>query len=373
MASKRDYYEVIGVSRDCDQQEIKRAYRRLARECHPDVNPGDKDAEERFKQVAEAYAVLSDESKRARYDRYGHEAPGGFGVDVDPFFGGFTDIFDVFDTLMSGGRRRRSAVERGADLRHDITIEIEQAATGVAKAIEVVRLSVCEDCHGSGAAAGTSPETCYACGGAGQVRATREGFFGYTSTITTCPNCGGTGRQIPHPCPTCGGKGRERRKRKIEVNIPAGIDDGYRIRIPGQGDAGANGGPPGDLYVDLFVKPHPVFKRNQQDLYVEQEISFAQAALGDLVRVPTLDGPEELSIPAGTEAGATLTLRNRGMPSLRSNGRGHQYVVIKVVTPKKLSQRQRELLLEFAEARGENVAPQDKGPFDRVKDAFRSS
>ena len=373
MARKRDYYEVLGVGRGCSQQEIKRAYRRLAREHHPDVNPGDKDAEERFKEVAEAYAVLSDQSKRARYDRYGHEAPGGFGVDVDSFFGGFTDIFDVFDTFMGGGRRQRSTVQRGSDLRHEVTVELEEAAAGVARSIEIVRLSVCEECDGSGAAPGTSPETCYTCGGAGQVRATRQSVLGYMSTITTCPNCGGAGRQIPHPCPTCGGKGRERRKRKIEVNIPAGMDNGYRIRVPGEGDAGANGGPPGDLYVDVSVRPHPIFKRDQHDLYVEQEISFAQAALGDLIEVPTLDGPEELSVPAGTQPGATLTLRNKGMPSLRSNGRGHQYIVIRVVTPKKLSKRQRELLLEFAKAGGEKVTPQDKGPFDRVKDAFKAT
>jgi len=372
MAPKRDYYEVLGVSRDATQQDIKKAYRRLARECHPDVNPGDHEAEERFKEVAEAYAVLSDDAKRARYDRFGHEAPGGFGVDVDPFFGGFTDLFDVFDSFL-GGRSRRSAVQRGSDLRHEITVELEDAARGVTRTVELVRLSVCEDCGGSGAAAGTSPESCATCGGAGQVRATRQSFLGYTSTITTCPRCGGSGRQVAHPCPTCTGKGRERRKRRVEIRVPAGIGDGYRIRIPGEGDAGANGGPPGDLYVDLFIKPHPVFKRDERDLVVEREISFVQATLGDVIEVPTLDGPEPLSVPAGTQSGEVFTLRQKGMPSLRGNGRGDEHVVVKVVTPRKLTKRQRELLLEFAKAGGENVTPQkSKGAFDKVKDAFKT-
>ncbi len=372
MAPKRDYYEVLGVSRNCSQQEIKKAYRRLARECHPDVNPGDKQAEERFKEVAEAYAVLSDPARRAEYDRFGHRAPRDFDLNFDSFFGGFTDIFDIFDSF-TGGRTRHQTVERGSDLRHEITIELEEAARGVTKTIEIVRLNVCEECGGSGAAPGTSPQTCSTCGGVGQVRATRESFFGYMSTVTTCPTCGGSGRQIPHPCPACGGKGRERRKRKIKINIPAGIDDGYRIRVPGEGDAGANGGPPGDLYVDIFVRPHPIFRRDNQHIFVEKEISFVQAALGDIVQVPTLEGTEELRIPPGTQPGATLKLRNKGMPSLRSNGRGDEYIIIKVVTPIKLSKRQRELLLQFAKASGEEVTPQDKSTFQRVKDAFHSS
>lgn len=372
MAPKRDYYEVLGVSRNCSQQEIKKAYRRLARECHPDVNPGDKQAEERFKEVAEAYAVLSDPAKRAQYDRFGHQAPGGFDVNFDSFFGGFTDIFDVFDSF-TGRRTRRQGVERGSDLRHELTIELEEAAKGVTKTIQIVRLSTCEECGGSGAASGTSPQTCSTCGGVGQVRATRESFFGYMSTVTTCPTCGGSGRYIPHPCPSCGGNGRERRKQKINIDIPAGVDDGYRIRVPGEGDAGPNGGPPGDLYVDIFVRPHPVFRRDNQHIFVEKEISFAQAALGDIVQVPTLDGMEELRIPPGTQPGATLKLRNKGMPSLRSNGRGDEYIIIKVVIPTKLTRRQRELLLEFAKASDEEVTPQDKSAFQRVKDAFHSS
>jgi molecular chaperone DnaJ len=371
MGRKRDYYEVLGVARDASQQEIKRAYRRLAREFHPDVNPGDPQAEERFKEVAEAYAVLSDPSKRAQYDRFGHEAPGGFHVDLDPFFGGFTDLFDVFDSFMGGGRSRRSAVQRGADLRHKLTIELEEAARGVTKTIEVVRLSLCEDCGGSGAAAGTAPERCVTCGGVGQVRATREGFFGYTATITTCPHCGGSGRRIPHPCPACGGKGRERRKSRLQVSIPAGIGDGYSIRLAGEGDAGANGGPPGDLYVELLVKPHPVFVREGEHLFVEKEISFVQAALGDVLQVPTLDGEEPLPIPPGTQTGDRFTLRHKGMPSLRGNGRGDQHVIVRVVTPRKLSKRQRELLLEFARLDGQTVTPQDKTPFEKVKDAFK--
>ena len=374
--SKRDYYEVLGVPRNASKEEIKKAYRRLARQYHPDMNPDRKEeAEEKFKELSEAYAVLSDDEKRARYDRYGHEAPGGFDFDFARDFGFGTGIFsDIFDVIFGDatGARPRERVYRGDDLRHDLALTYEEAYTGVEKEIEVTRLTTCDTCGGSGARPGSSPEICTYCGGHGQVRESRSTFFGHFQSVTTCPRCHGEGQVISEPCSDCGGEGRSRRKRKLKVTIPAGVDSGARIRVAGQGNDGPNGGPPGDLYIFVHLKPHDFFERRNGDVYCEIPITFPQAALGARITIPTLNGKEELEIPPGTQTGTVFRLRGKGFPDPHGYGRGDQHAVIRVVTPTNLTERQKELLREFAAARGDKLSGQEKSFFDKLKNLLQT-
>jgi len=381
MAEKRDYYEVLEVSKTASTEEIKRSYRRLARQHHPDVNPGDKEAEERFKEITEAYEVLSDPEKRAMYDRFGHSAVngtpgggyGGFTVDFGDF-GGFGDIFDMFFGGGTGSRyatRERTGPERGADLRYDIDLTLEEVSTGVERTIKLTRLETCDVCNGSGAAPGSQPETCPTCHGTGQVRQQQQTFLGTQIRITTCPRCGGEGRIITNPCNECGGRGRVRRTSERTVTIPAGVEDGMRVRVPNEGEAGLRGGPPGDLYIITHVKPHEIFERRGNDIWSETTITFPQAALGTVVKVRTLTGTEDLRIAEGTQHGEIYTLRGMGLPDLRGRGKGDLNVVVKVQTPTRLSEEEKNLLRQFAELRGETIEEQEgKGFFERVKDAL---
>ncbi|MGI6576096.1 MAG: molecular chaperone DnaJ [bacterium] len=375
---QRDYYEVLGVSKEATQDDIKKAYRRLARKYHPDVNPNDASAAEKFKEVKEAYDVLSDEQKRTQYDQFGHAAfeNGGFGFGGQEGahgfggFGGFDDIFDMFFGQgfgTSGGARNQP--RKGSDLRTDVEITLEQAATGLKQEVEVLRTESCPDCNGSGAAPGTRPRTCSVCGGTGQVKQVRQTLLGQMVNVTTCKNCGGRGQTIDTPCSTCHGRGEVRRLRTITVNIPPGVDNGSRLRIAGEGEVGVNGGPPGDLYVYISVKPHSLFIRQGADIIYEAPISFTQAALGAEIEVPTLQGKAKLNIPAGTQPGTRFRLRGKGMPHLRRAGRGDQHVRVTIEVPTRLTQRQRQLLEELASTYTEEKG-ESKGFFKKVKDAF---
>ena len=337
--SKRDYYEVLGVDRQATEPQIKSAYRKLALKHHPDRNPGDPAAEEQFKEAAEAYAILADAEKRALYDRFGHAGVSGAGAGAGGFdptiFADFSDIFsglgDVFGFGdIFGGRRRRGGPQRGADLRYDLEITFDESATGTDTTIQIPREETCETCTGSGAAAGTSPETCSQCRGSGQLRY-QQGFL---TVARPCPNCRGTGKTIAKPCQSCRGAGRIARERKITVKIPAGIATGQRLRLYGEGEHGSAGGPPGDLYVVVHVQEHSFFHREGDDLYCEMPISFPTVALGGTIKVPTLNGHEDLSIPAGTQTGGRFKIRGKGMPSVNGRGRGDLHVVAKVAVPK---------------------------------------
>lgn len=376
--AKRDYYEVLGVGKDATEQEIKKAYRRLARQFHPDVNKDDPDAEAKFKEVSEAYQVLSDPEARARYDQYGHAAfdrTAGGGGGFDPFgaggfgggFGGFEDIFDMF---FGGERRRPAGPRQGADLRYDMEISFEEAAFGVETEIEIPRTEVCPHCRGNQAEPGTPIRPCPQCGGTGELRQARETPFGRFVNVQPCGRCRGEGKVVETPCKECRGAGAVHRRRKIKVKIPAGVDDGFRVRLAGEGEAGERGGPPGDLYVFISVRPHEIFTRHGNDIACEIPISFTQAALGDEIEVPTLSGRAKLKVPEGTQSGTRFRLRGHGVQDARGYGKGDQYVTVRVVTPTRLSARQRELLKEFAAAGGESVDPA-KGFFDRVKDALK--
>jgi molecular chaperone DnaJ len=344
VTNKRDYYEVLGVERGATQADIKAAYRRMAVKYHPDRNAGDKDAEERFKEAAEGYAVLSDATKRAQYDRFGHS-----GVGEQPFSGFDTSIFgdfaDVLGNLFGfdsffGGGRRRSGPERGSDLRTHVVLSFEDMARGAERTLAIPREENCESCNGSGLAPGTQPSQCPACGGRGQVRVS-QGFF---TMVRGCPQCGGSGQVIANPCSSCQGIGRVERRREIKVAIPAGVEDGTRVRVVGQGEAGLRGGPPGDLYVVVKVQPHEAFERDGANLHLEKEVSAFAASLGVEIEVETLDGTEPLAIPAGIQPGDTVTLRGKGLPKVRGKGRGDLVVHIKVVVPRKLSAKQKELV-----------------------------
>jgi len=379
MADKRDYYEVLGVPRTASQDEIKRAYRRLARKHHPDVNPGDAEAESRFKEINEAYEVLSDTEKRSLYDRFGHSAVNGGANGYPPGYGGFTVDFggfgDIFDMFFGAGTRHttreRPSVERGSDLRYDIELTLEEAATGVERKIRLTKLETCDVCEGSGIGEGGSTETCPTCRGTGQVRQQQQTFLGTQIMITTCPRCEGEGRIITNPCRECGGQGRVRRTSEKTVKIPAGVDDGTRVRIAGEGEAGAKGGPPGDLYIVTFIKPHEIFERRGNDLWREIEVPMTQAALGATIKIKTLDGEENLNIAEGTQHGEIYTLRDKGMPDLRGHGRGDLNVIVKIKVPAKLTEEEKNVLRQFAELRGEDTGGQEeKGFFERVRDAF---
>jgi len=402
MTNKRDYYEVLGVSRDADEAEIKKAYRRLALQYHPDRNKDDPNAAEKFKEINEAYEVLSDPEKRAQYDQFGHAAFGGgaegFGGFESPF-GGFGDLGDIFDAMFGGafggGARRHTGPQPGADLRLNLEITLEEAATGVEKEIEVPRTEECPHCRGVGAEPGTQPRICPTCMGTGQVRTVQTTILGRFETVRTCGQCQGQGRIIDKPCRECRGRGRVRRVRRITVKVPAGVDTGHRLRMAREGEAGERGGPPGDLYVYIHVKPHRLFKRQDDDLILEMPISFVQAALGDTIEVPTLDGKARLEIPEGTQPGTVFRLRGKGMPRLKGHGKGDLHVQVRVEIPARLTARQKEILQEFArtlekggeeekkdrregreshetregggEGRGEG---RDKSFFSKVKDAF---
>lgn len=375
---KRDYYEVLGIARDASPEDIKKAYRRLAREYHPDFNPGNREAEAQFKEVKEAYDILTDPQKRARYDRFGHqeESFGGFGRQGGGFgsdfgFGGIEDIFEsFFGGFGGGGGRRRPGPERGADLRYDLEITLEEAFRGGEKEISVPRTETCPECKGTRCKGGASPETCPSCGGSGQQQFSRNTVFGRFMSVQPCGQCHGEGRIVTNPCPRCRAQGRVVVERHITVKIPPGVDGGSRLRVSGGGEAGLRGGPAGDLYVFLNIKPHERFQREGDDIIFELPVSMTQAALGAELEVPTLEGSENLRIPEGTQPGTFFRLRGKGMPRLRGGGRGDQRVLVKVVVPKRLSAREKQLLQELASLRGEKGGAGEKGFIDRMKDAL---
>ena len=368
MADKRDYYEVLGVDRNADDATLKKAYRVLAKKYHPDTNPGDKEAEAKFKEASEAYAILSDPDKRRQYDQFGHAAfeggagGGGFDFnDMGDIFGSFGDIFgDLFGGGFGGGRRANNGPMKGANVRTQVRITFEEAVFGCKKEIDMVLKDECPDCHGTGAKPGTSPETCTKCGGRGQVRMTQQSLFGVVQNITTCPDCNGTGKVVREKCPGCRGTGYLNNRKKIEVSIPAGIDNGQSVRIREKGEPGTNGGPRGDLLVEVIVSSHPFLQRRDMDLYSTAPISYAQAALGGEVRIGTVDGDVIYEVKPGTQTDTRIRLKGKGVPSLRNpNVRGDQYVTLVVQVPTGLNQAAKELLREFDAETGNSLANQN--------------
>jgi len=384
--SKRDYYEILEVSRTASETEIKSSYRRLAMKYHPDRNPGDQVAEEKFKEAAEAYAILCDAEKRSLYDRFGHagvKSAGGGGAGFDPSvfqeFGDFADILGNmfgFGDLFGGGGRRRGGPQRGADLRYDLEISFEEAARGAETVIQIPRQETCETCSGSGSAPGSQAATCPQCRGQGQVRF-QQGFF---TVARTCPQCRGAGKIITKPCQTCRGAGRVTKEKKLTVKIPAGIATGQQLRLQNEGEGGTAGGPAGHLYVVVHVQEHPFFRRDGVNLFCEIPVNFTTVALGGDVQVPTLDGTETVKVPEGTQTGTTLRLKGKGMPDVGGRGRGDLFATVQVRTPKKLSREQRKIVEQLADAlpkekfeprpRGEDDAQEERNLFDRVKDMF---
>lgn len=368
--AKRDYYEVLGVGKNAGEAEIKSAYRKKAKECHPDLHPDDKDAEARFKELNEAYGVLTDGDKRARYDQFGFEGLNGQGG-FDGGFDGFSGFGDIFSTFFGGGARQpRGGPERGDDLRYDLTISFEEAAFGCKKEFVFQRTEPCDVCKGSGAKAGTKPEKCSVCHGTGTVRGVQNSLFGQVVTQRPCSACGGTGQIIKDKCVKCGGSGRVRVSRTASVNIPAGVDNGQAVTLSGQGDGGVKGGPSGDLYVYLRVKPHKLFKREGYNLYCEMPLSFTQAALGGEIEIPTLEGPIKHTIPEGTQTDTEFRFRGNGVKTLRSNGKGDLYVKVRVEVPKRLSDHQKELLKQFEDSLSGKEYETRKSFFERMKDYF---
>ena len=374
--AKRDYYEVLGVSRDASESELKNAFRNLARKYHPDVNDA-QDAEEKFKEINEAYGVLSDTDKRAAYDRFGHQGVrgpnGGPGFEtVD--FSDFADIFgDMFGFGGFGGRSRtarRTAPRRGADLQYQVVISFQEAVFGTEKEIEVTKDERCETCGGDGAKPGTSPQTCPECQGRGEVRQTRQTLLGSMVQVTTCPVCSGRGKVIKDHCQTCSGHGKVRKTRRKKVTIPAGVDDGTRIRLAGEGQPGENNGPPGDLYLLIRARPHKYFRRRDDDILLDLNVNVAQATLGAEVKVPTVDGEVKLKIPTGTQPGKIIRMRGKGVPHLHRDTRGDQLVIVNVTIPKSLNQEERELFEQLAEEMDSEVLPQERGFLDRLKNVL---
>lgn len=376
--NKRDYYEVLGLSKGASEDDIKKAYRQMAKKYHPDLNPGDKQAEARFKEVNEAYEVLSDSQKKARYDQYGHAG-------VDPNFGaggyqgyGFDgmdfDLGDLFSSFFGGGGRRQNpnAPRRGSDISSQVVISLEEAARGCKKQVDVRVVTACDECGGSGAAKGSMPKTCPTCHGSGQERRQQRTPFGVVQTGTVCSQCHGRGTVIENPCRACEGTGHVRRSSTVGINIPAGIDDGQIISIRGKGNAGANGGPAGDLQVAVAVRPHPIFERDGFDVWYELPLTFAQAALGAEVEVPTLDGNITYTIREGTQPGDVIPLKGKGIPNINGRGRGDQILKVTIEVPQKLSAAQKKLLRDFEEACGDGNYPKRKSFFKKVKDAFNS-
>ncbi|HEV2577843.1 MAG TPA: molecular chaperone DnaJ [Acidobacteriaceae bacterium] len=372
---KMDYYEVLQVERTATDAELKAAYRKLAMQHHPDRNPNNPDAEEKFKACSEAYQVLSDPDKRAAYDRYGHAGVGAAGAAGNPFAGGpfaqgdIGDIFgDLFGEMFNMGSRggRASRAQRGRDIKFDLRLEFEEAVFGIEREINIRRAEACTDCSGTGSEGGRQPETCQQCGGRGQIR-TQQGFF---SVARTCPVCSGTGSIVRHPCKTCRGDGRVPREHKILVKVPAGVENETRIRYGGEGDAGKWGGPSGDLYVVLEVRAHKFFERDGDDLHCVMPISFPQAALGTELEIETLHGPETLKVPEGTQSGKEFRLRGKGVPHLNAHGRGDLIVEVRVQTPAKLTKQQKELMRQLNESMKVDNIPQSRGIFDKVKEMF---
>lgn len=374
---KRDYYEVLGVSRGASEDEIKKAYKKMARKYHPDLNPGDKTAEEKFKEVNEAYEVLSDADKKARYDQYGHAGvdpnfgAGGFGGGFDGSFD-FGDLGDIFGSFFGGGfgggrRTNPNAPQRGESIRMSIAISFEEAAFGCEKAVTVERYETCDTCHGNGCAPGTSPEVCPDCHGTGTVQVRRQTPMGVFTTSSPCPKCGGKGRIIHQPCKDCRGSGMVRKKKTIQASIPAGIDNGQTISIRGQGNAGKNGGPAGDLLITITVRPHELFRREGTSVLCEAPITFTQAVLGAELEIPTIDGKVKYTLPEGTQSGTTFRLKGKGIPSINGRGRGDQYVTVYIETPKNLNKEQEEALKKFAETMGESNYEEQKKFFKKFK------
>lgn len=382
MSTKRDYYDVLGVDKSADATAIKKAYRKLAMKYHPDKNPGDKEAEEKFKEINEAYEVLSDETKRRNYDQFGHEGvngqgfggAGGFGGQG---FGGFDDIFgDIFGDMFGGGfsggsRQRRRGPERGADIKQRVNISFEEAAFGKKVQVKINRSEECDECHGSGAKPGTTKKTCPTCHGSGTVQSVQRTPFGNIASQRTCSTCNGEGEINESPCNKCHGKGSVRKTKTIEVDIPAGIDDGQMIKLSGQGEVGEKGGPRGDLYIVVNVQKHEIFTREGYDVYIEMPIRFTQAALGDKLEVPTLDGKVSYNLPEGTQTGTVFRLREKGIPKLRSNSRGDQYVKVIIDTPKKLNDEQKELLRKFDESCGNKVHEKQRSWKSKIDNFFK--
>lgn len=371
MAS-RDYYEILGVPRSAGPDEIKSAFRNLARQFHPDVNK-DPGATEHFKEINQAYSILSDPEKRAAYDRYGEAGVSGFGGGGGaPDFTNFADIFEeIFGFGGSGSSRRRNAPRRGADLSYSVTLSFEEAAFGIEKELEITRDEACSACRGSGAEPGTSSSTCATCGGRGEVRQVRQTFLGSMVQVTSCPNCGGSGRVISNPCRTCRGRGLERRTSRKTIPIPGGVDNGTQIRLAGEGQPGENGGPNGNLFVEIQVKPHKFFRRRQDDILLDLNINIAQAALGAEIEVPTLETPTHLTIPAGTQPGKVFTIKNKGIPHVRGGGRGDEKVVVNVEIPARLTNDQRKLFEQLAQTMGSEVRPQERsGLWEVLKEVF---
>lgn len=381
--SKRDYYEVLGVSKTATQDELKKAYRKLARKYHPDLNKDNPEAAEKFKECNEAYSVLSDEQKRAQYDQFGPEAfenggmGGGPGAGGFGGFGGFggsgmENIFDMFFGGQGrGGRSNNAGPQRGADLRYDMEITFEEAAFGVEKEISLKRAERCEHCHGEGAEPGSKVETCPECHGSGYVRFTQNTMFGQMVNERPCSRCHGEGKIISNPCKECGGSGTVKKTKKLKVKIPAGVDNGSRLRVGGEGEAGLKGGPSGDLYVYLYVKPHKFFERDGTTVLCEVPINIVQATLGAEIKVPTLDGQVTMKVPEGTQPGKVMRLKGKGIPSLRGGGRGDQLVRMKVVVPTKLTDKQKDALQKFADISKDNINPEEKSFLNKVKDFFK--
>ena len=371
--AKRDYYEVLGVNRDAADEDIKKAYRKLAMKWHPDRNPDNPKAEEHFKDAKQAYEILSDAQKRAAYDQFGHagvDSSAAAGAGAGAGFSGFGDVFsDIFGEIFGGGRAGRSSVFRGADLRYNLEIALEQAAKGFETKIRIPTMAECATCHGSGARPGTQPQTCTTCRGAGQVRVSQGPF----SIAQTCPRCHGSGKMVAQPCSACGGVGRVKHQKTLQVRIPAGVDEGDRVRLSGEGEPGINGGPPGDLYVQVHIGPHPVFQRDHDDLHCEMPVSFATAALGGDIEIPTLDGTARIKVPIESQSGKTFRLRGKGIKGVRSQAPGDLYCHVVVETPVNLTERQRELLRELEAISQRDAArhtPRTKSWFEKVREFF---
>jgi len=373
--AKRDYYELLGISKSASDSEIKSAFRKLARQYHPDVNK-EPDAEDRFKEINEAYAVLSDQEKRDAYNRYGHAGVENAGGVPNWNTADFSDIFDELFGFgfggfgRTGGGHSRNAPRRGADLQHRIHLTFEEAVFGAEKEIQVTRDETCETCKGSGAKPGTTPTRCSTCNGQGEVRQSRQTILGSMVQVTPCPACKGAGEVITAPCPTCYGNGKVRKTRKKVVSIPAGVDTGTQIRMAGEGQLGINNGPPGNLYLIIQVRSHKYFRRRDDDILLDLNVNIAQATLGDEVKVPTVDGDTFLKIPSGTQPGKVIRMRGKGIHHLRSNGRGDQLVIVNINVPQSLTNEQRELFKELGSSLGKEVIPQERGFFDRLKDVL---
>ena len=377
MADKRDYYEVLGISKGASDDEIKKAYRKAAKASHPDLHPDDKEAEARFKEINEAYEVLSDPQKRARYDQFGHEDPqmGGAGYGG---FSGFEDIFDMFSGFGGGfgGRstQRQNAPQRGSDLQYNLTLTFEEAAFGCKKEFKFQRNATCDQCNGTGAKPGTQPQTCPTCGGSGQQRVTMNSPFGQVQTMRTCQTCGGKGKTIRERCTKCSGSGFTRVTRTVTMNVPAGVDDGQNFKtIPGEGEPGRNGGPAGDLYITCSVRPHRIFKRDRYDLYCDVPISFTQAALGGEIDVPTLEGTMKYDIPSGTQEGTSFRVKGKGIQQLRGTGKGDLYFTVHVEVPKHLGEKQKDLLRQFEDSLSGREYERRKSFGDQVKSYIREN